>query len=108
MKSCTKHGLKAAHPFLLDRDVVGEIRAPADIDHRRAQRLVERHRRAAEAPDSRTIAQRLAKRASEHQADILDRVMVVNLEVTVGGDLEIEEAVAGETFQHVIEERHAG
>ena len=45
-----QHGLKPAHPFLLDRDVVGEIRASADIDHRRAQRFVERHRRAAEAP----------------------------------------------------------
>ena len=58
--------------------------------------------------DSRAIAQRLAKRAPEHDTDVLDRVMVVDLNVAVGGNLEIEESVACETVQHVIEERHAG
>src|SRR5260370_34757002 len=51
-------GLKIADPLLTDLHVVAKIRTPADIDNRGADRLVQRHRRLAEALDSRAIAER--------------------------------------------------
>src|SRR5262249_56792005 len=53
-------------------------------------------------------AKRLAKVASEHDPDVLDRVMLVYMEVAARLHLKIEKAVAGEALQHVIEEGHAG
>src|SRR5258708_33831299 len=62
-------GLKIAHSLLADLHVVAEIRTPADIDNRSADRLVQWHRRFPEALDPRAVAERLAKRAPEHDSD---------------------------------------
>src|SRR5580692_1015413 len=100
-------GLEVADALLAYGDVVAEVRAPADIDNRRADGLVERHRRLAEALDPRTIAQSIPKRPSDHDADVFDRVMVIYIQIAAGGDLEIEESVSRKALEHVIEERHA-
>src|SRR6266851_6877707 len=103
-----QHGLKLPHPLLLYRDVVREVDAPADIDHRAAERLIERHDRVAKPPNTRTIAERLAKRAAHHDPHILDRVMLIDMEVAARLDHQIEEAMAREAFEHMVEKRHAG
>src|SRR5260370_42062523 len=107
-KIAHQHGLKLAHALLLYRDVVREVHAPADIDHRAAERLIERHDRVAKPPDTRTIAERLAKRAAHHDPDVLDRVMLVDMEIAARLDHQIEEAMAREALEHMVEERHAG
>src|SRR5216683_8067295 len=107
-KIAHQHGLKLPHPLLLYRDVVREVDASADIDHRAAQRLIERDRSVPETPDSRTIPQRLAKRATHHDPDVLDRVMLIDMEVATRLDHEIEEAMAREAFEHMVQKRHAG
>src|SRR5258708_575214 len=89
--------LESAHPLLRDRHVVGEVASTADVDNNRAQRFVQRHHRLAEAPNARAIAERLAKGAPEHDADVLDRVMLVDMEVAACLDHEIEETMAGGT-----------
>src|SRR6266850_7691225 len=101
-------GLKIAHPLLADLHVVAKIRTPADIDNRGANRLVQRHRRLADAPDSRAVAERLPKRAPEHDSDVFDRVMVIYMQIARGLDCEIEKSVAGETLKHMIEEWNPG
>ncbi len=101
-------GLEAADPLLGNRHVVGEIAAAADIDHGRAQRLVQRHHRLAEAPDARAVAERLAKGAAEHDPDVLDGVMLVDMEIAAGLNRKVEEAVTGEALEHVVKEGHAG
>src|SRR6202022_3421215 len=103
-----QHGLKLPYALLLYRDVVREVDASADIDHRAAERLVERDSGVPETPDTRTISQRLAKRATHHDPDVLDRVMLVDMEVAARLDHEIEKAMAREALEHMVEKRHAG
>src|SRR5580692_11204144 len=99
-------GLEVADALLVDGDVVAEVRAPADIDNRRADGLVERHRRLAEALDPRTIAQRIPKRPAHDDPHVFDRVVIIYLQIAAGGDLQIEESVARKAVEHVIEKRH--
>ena len=54
------------------------------------------------------VAKRLLERAAEDDTNVFDRVMVVYMKVAGGLDPEIEEAVAGEALEHVVEKRHAG
>src|SRR5579864_2137453 len=103
-----QHGLKLPHALLLYRDVVREIDPPADIDHRAAERLIERDSGVPETPDTRTIPQRLAKRAPHHDPDILDRMMLIDMKVAARLDHEIEEAMAREALQHMVEKWYAG
>src|SRR5579863_2802422 len=100
--------LEAAHPLLRDRNVVSEIAAAADIHHGRTQRLVQRDHRFAEAADAGAVAECLAKSAPQHDSDVLDRMMLVDMEVAARLDHEVEEAVACEALKHMVEERHAG
>src|ERR1700733_9719640 len=99
--------LEIADTLLGDGDVVAEVRAPADIDNRRTDGLVERYRRLAEALYPCTIAQRIPKGPSDYDSDVFDRVMVVYLQIAAGSDLQIEESVSRKALEHVIEERHA-
>src|SRR5258708_28388510 len=68
-------GLKIAHPLLADLHVVAKIRTPADIDNRGADRFVQRHRRLAEAPDSRAVAQPLPNRPPTRAPDRAGRML---------------------------------
>src|SRR5699024_8533612 len=45
---------------------------------------------------------------AERDADILDRVMGVDMQVAAGLYIEIDQAVAGDLFEHVIEKADAG
>ena len=74
----------------------------------RTKRLVERAGGLAEAADAGLVAERLAQRLAEGEADVLDGVVLVDLEVAARPHGQVEEAVAGEALQHVVEERHAG
>ena len=56
----------------------------------------------------RLAAQRFVERLSQHDADIFDGVMLIDIEVALGFELQIEAAVMGEEFQHVIEETDSG
>ena len=49
-----------------------------------------------------------ATRRAEHDADILGGVVEVDVQVALGADREVEQAVAGEGGQHVVEEADAG
>ena len=57
---------------------------------------------------SRSGPKRLSERTPKDNADILNRVMIVDVKVAGGSDAEIEKAVACEAIEHVIEKGHAG
>ena len=81
---------------------------PADVDHRGRERFVHRHRRVAEAADPGPVAERLRERRAEHERDVLDRVVLVDIEVAGGPDLEVEQAVVGERREEVVVEADPG
>jgi hypothetical protein len=49
-----------------------------------------------------------SRAAAEHEADVLDGVVVVDLGVAAGLDGEAERAVAGQGLEHVRQEGHGG
>ena len=59
------------------------------------------------ARDAALVAQGLGDRLAERDADVLDRVVVVDVQVALGPDREVEEAVAGHLVEHMVEEAHA-
>ena len=48
------------------------------------------------------------ERLAEHDRDVLDRVVRVDLDVALGAHGQVERAVLAERVEHVVEERHAG
>src|SRR5947209_2741035 len=88
-------------------DLIDEVEAARQVHDRAAQGLVHRHGRLAVARDSAFVAERLRDGLSERDGDVLDRVVVVYVQVAAALDFEVEQAVAREQLQHVIEERHA-
>ena len=64
--------------------------------------------RVAEPADPGPIAERLGERGAEHERDVLDGVVLVDLEVAVGRDREVEQAVVAERRQQVVVEADAG
>ena len=53
-------------------------------------------------------AERLRERLAERDADVLDGVVLIDVEVAVGLQLQVEGAVPREQLQHVVEEPDAG
>ena len=84
------------------------VRAADEVDRRGRERLVHRHRRRAVACDSGTVAERARERVAERGEDVLDRVVLVDVEVAAGEQLEVEAAVEGEERQQVIEKADSG
>src|SRR5690606_25771153 len=54
------------------------------------------------------IAYSLGERLTQGDAYVFDRVVIVDVSVSVAVDVQIDQAVAGDLVKHVVEERHAG
>ena len=50
----------------------------------------------------------LLDRLAEHDADVLDGVMLVDVEVALGVHRQVHDAVPGHQLQHVVQEADAG
>ena len=50
----------------------------------------------------------LAKRLAERDADILDRMVVVDMQVARGADLQVDQRMARDLVEHMIEKADAG
>ena len=89
-------------------DLVDEERPARQVEGHVDQRLVERHPVGGEAAHAGLVAERGAEHLAQGDADVLDGVVGVDLEVAVGPDGQVEAAVAAELAQHVVEERQPG
>jgi hypothetical protein len=69
------------------------VRPANEIDGRRCARLVHRYRRGAVAPHACAAVERLPERVAERREDVFDGVVLVDLEVAAGDDLEVETPV---------------
>ena len=93
------------HPHAI---LIDQRRTPAQIHRHHRQRLVHRQHEVTRAIDPLTIPQRLREQLPQRDADILDRVVLVHIQIPGGFQLQIEPAVLGEQLQHVIEKADAG
>src|SRR5690606_1245160 len=90
-----------------ERPFEHEVRPAAEVDRDLGGRLVHRQQEAV-ASDAALIAERALERLAERERDVLDRMVLVDVEVAAAFDLEREPAVLADLLEHVIEEADAG
>jgi hypothetical protein len=88
--------------------VVFQPRPAGEVEHHARQRFVQRHVSVAEATHAGLVADRFGHRLAEGDANVLDGVVSIDVQVALGLDLEVEHAVARDLVEHVLEERQAG
>ena len=101
-------GGELADVVAVEGDVDRGVGAAAEVDGDEGERFVHRREGVAEARDAAALAERLVERLAEDEAGVLDEVVGVALDVAGGVDAEVEEAVAGELLEHVVEHADAG
>src|SRR5207248_11718879 len=82
--------------------------ASAEIDRGEAKRLVHSHQELAGAQDTFLISQRLVECFTESDPDIFNRVVLIDIEIALAGELQIESPVSRKQLEHVIEEADSG
>ena len=85
-----------------------EAGAAREIDHHPRQRFVERHVGMTVPAHTALVPDCAGDRLPERDADILHRVVGINVQIAGGLDLEIDQAMAGDLVEHVIEETDPG
>lgn len=89
------------------RHVVNKIEPARQIDNRPAQCLVHRHHGFTVAIYPTFIAECLDEGLAERERDVFDGMMIVDLEIALTCNLQVEQPVFGEQFEHVFEKRKA-
>src|SRR5581483_5392836 len=82
--------------------------ATREIHGSDAKSFIHRHYEISSAKNAAFVAERLRKRLAEGDADVFDRVMLVDVEIAVCRKLQIKCAVVRKEFQHVIKDADAG
>ena len=99
-------GRQRSDALAAERQVDDGVRPPREVQGSR-ERLVHRHRCVAEPPDAGPVAERLGEGRAQHERDVLDRVVLVHVEVAGRLDLEVEQGVMGERSEQVVVEADA-
>ena len=100
--------LEIAHAIHVQGEVHHCVRASAQIYGCDGERLIHRHDEIAGAIDPAPCAERLRNGFTQSNAEVFDGVMLIDIEITRGADLEIERAVTRHQLEHVVEEADAG
>src|ERR1700724_3334926 len=107
---------KLAHEFAIEgayfrlREICPEDqkRPARDIDRNPRKGLVHRQEHIRETGDAGPVAQGLAHRLTQSYAGILDGVMLVDMKIARRADVDVDQRVARELFQHMVEKADAG
>src|SRR5690348_17282436 len=78
----------------IDRRLEDEERTAGEVDDDARERFVERHVGVTEAADAALLAECLRERFAEDEADVFDGVVIVDVRVAGGDDIEIGARVA--------------
>ncbi len=82
--------------------------AAREIDHHARQRFVQRHVGMAVARQAGLVADRLGHGQAQRDAHVFHRVVAVDVQVALGLDVEVDQAVARHLVEHVVEEADPG
>ena len=99
--------VELAHHCACEWHMPLEARTSGKIDHDPRQRFVQRDVRKTEAANAFLVADGTRDRLPKGDADILDRVVAIDVQIALGFDREIERAMAGDLIEHVIEKTDA-
>ena len=100
-------GVHAAAALACKAGVVHKVGPPAQIDGAECQRLIHRQHAAAVPHQPGLVAQRFFYGRAQRNADVLNCVVAVYVQVAAAGDAYIKQAVAGKAVQHVVKKADA-
>ncbi len=100
--------LQIAHQPDPDQVFINERWAAAQIDRADSQRLIHGQHKITGAIDAFAIAQCFGKELPDDNADVFDRVMLIDIQIAFGLDFQVEGSVLREELEHVVEEANAG
>src|SRR5260370_25512688 len=83
------------------------MRASAEVDGRGSQSFIHGHQEIAGPEDAAFRAQGFYDRLAERYAEVLDRVVLVDVKVAFGHDLQVHGSMTRDQVQHVVEKTNA-
>ncbi|OQA31659.1 MAG: hypothetical protein BWY57_02288 [Betaproteobacteria bacterium ADurb.Bin341] len=89
-------------------DMEFQSRPAGEVDHHARQRFVERHISITVAGQPFLVTPGLGQRLAQRDADILDRMMRVNLQIPLGLDIEVNQPMPRHLIEHVVKKGHSG
>ena len=101
-------GVHVADLLGRERDVPDQERPPGDVDGGARQRLVHREVAVGVPRNPAPLAEGLRQRLPEHDAAVFRRVVEVDMEVTLRLQRDVDQGMAGELLDHVVEEADTG
>jgi len=89
------------------RGTPDEERATAEIERNADEGFIHGKMKIAVADEALLVAERLDQGLAENDSSVLDGVVEIDVNITLGLHIEIEERVLGEKSEHVVEERNS-
>ncbi len=100
-------GVEVAQRFGQQGNLPNQEGPATQIDRCGHQGFVHWHGGVAITANAGLVAQRLGQRLAQADADVLDRVMGIDVQIALGLDGEVDEAVLAQQREHMIEEADA-
>ena len=101
-------GIDLADLVLAELGLEHQERPAGDVERRTGERAVHRKIRAGIAADALLVAQRLGHGLAQRDADILHRMVEIDVQVALAGHVHVDQRMAAELVQHVVEKADAG
>jgi hypothetical protein len=101
-------GLKIADLWRRTFPIAHAVNAAGKVEGRHSEAIIHGHEEIAGAQNPAFVSQSLFDGFAERDADVLNRVVLVNVEVAFRAECEVEPAVARDLLEHVVEEADAG
>lgn len=89
-------------------DLPDQKRASRNIKSGTHQCVVHRKQTRAIAHDTALVADRLSNGLTQSDANVLDGVMVVDMQIALAANCHVDQGVPGQLVKHVVKEPHAG
>ena len=101
-------GVESANFLGRNFQIANQVRACGQVERASYLRVIHRKVALAIAADTALVAQSLAQRLTKRDTCVLDRMVVVNVQITFGADRHIYQRMAGQLVQHVVEKPNPG
>jgi hypothetical protein len=85
-----------------------KVASPTEIDGYQGQGFVHRDNRMTHADDAGAIPQSLGQGPAQHNGNIFNGMVFIDVQIATGFDLQVKPGMAGQGVQHVIQKANAG
>jgi hypothetical protein len=96
------------NPVGTELTVEHKVTASAKIDGNQSQRFIHWDNGMSHPGNPSPVIQRFSQRPAQHNADIFNRMVFVNVQITPGADVQVKARVSSQGVQHVIQKADTG